>query len=273
MNTNKKPRNRIAELRKEKGLTLQQVADAVSVGNNTISRYETGKREPKLETWMKLANVFDVPVSYIMGTDNINAIRETRILHNTSLGSLAEMTGISEKRLKSIEQFETVPTVQEWFLIAEVLCVPVSEIQGTRKGINNFNLPNENFIKLVNEFDATNEKGEVPNISGSEAHFIGTSIDAYKLLLSNLISLDQKYKTDVYKNFLNTVTTLTTLFAIIPDKGKNETERRKIYKLLTDQLSALIHNIAKTKSGKLLLDINEEPFKTDDKANNSSSKK
>lgn len=70
MSKNEKPHNRIAELRKEKGLTLQQVADAIGVGNNTISRYETGKREPKLETWLKLADFFGVSVSYLQGISN-----------------------------------------------------------------------------------------------------------------------------------------------------------------------------------------------------------
>lgn len=72
MSEQKKPHNRIAELRKEKGLTLQQVADAIGVGNNTISRYETGKREPKLETWIKLADFFNVPVSYLQGVGEYN---------------------------------------------------------------------------------------------------------------------------------------------------------------------------------------------------------
>lgn len=67
MSENEKLHNRIAELRKEKGLTLQQVADAIGVGNNTISRYETGNREPKLETWKKLAKFFKAPVSYLQG--------------------------------------------------------------------------------------------------------------------------------------------------------------------------------------------------------------
>ena len=62
--------NRIKEARKKKGLSLQQVADAVGVGNNTISRYETGKREPKLETWQALANFFDVTVPYLQGIDD-----------------------------------------------------------------------------------------------------------------------------------------------------------------------------------------------------------
>lgn len=59
--------NRLKQLRKEKGLLLEQVGKAVGLATNTISRYETGKREPKLETWQKLANFFNVPVDYLLG--------------------------------------------------------------------------------------------------------------------------------------------------------------------------------------------------------------
>lgn len=67
MNENKKPHNRIAELRKEKSLTLQQVADAIGVGNNTISRYETGNRKPSEKALTKISNLFRVPVPYLQG--------------------------------------------------------------------------------------------------------------------------------------------------------------------------------------------------------------
>ena len=66
----KKPHNRIAELRKDRGLTIQQVADGIGVSNGTISRYEKGTREPKLETWIKLAFYFDVPVAYLQGVSD-----------------------------------------------------------------------------------------------------------------------------------------------------------------------------------------------------------
>lgn len=59
--------NRIKELRKEKNLTLEQVGKDMNLATNTISRYETGKREPKLKTWNKLAEYFNVPTSYLMG--------------------------------------------------------------------------------------------------------------------------------------------------------------------------------------------------------------
>lgn len=63
------PSNRIKELREEKGITLQQLGNAVHLAPNTISQYETGKREPKLRTWQKLADYFGVSASYLQGID------------------------------------------------------------------------------------------------------------------------------------------------------------------------------------------------------------
>ncbi len=39
------------------------------MANNTLSQYETGKREPKLETWQALADFFNVSVPYLQGID------------------------------------------------------------------------------------------------------------------------------------------------------------------------------------------------------------
>ena len=63
-------KNRLKELRKEEGLSLEQVGKGVGLATNTISRYETGKREPKLETCQKLADFFKVPTEYLMGITN-----------------------------------------------------------------------------------------------------------------------------------------------------------------------------------------------------------
>lgn len=62
-------KNRIKQVRKERKETLQQVADAVGLSNGTIANYENGKREPNLETWIKLANHFGVAVGYLQGVD------------------------------------------------------------------------------------------------------------------------------------------------------------------------------------------------------------
>lgn len=59
--------NRIKELRQKNNLTLKELGQKVGMANNTISQYETGKREPKIETWNKLADYFHVPVAYLKG--------------------------------------------------------------------------------------------------------------------------------------------------------------------------------------------------------------
>lgn len=61
--------NRLRKLREDKGLTLEEVGKGVGLAANTISRYETGKREPRLKTWQKLADFFSVSVSYLQGVD------------------------------------------------------------------------------------------------------------------------------------------------------------------------------------------------------------
>lgn len=61
-------KNRLKQLRTEKGLTQEELGEQVGLANNTISRYETGSNEPtKFETWQKLADFFNVPVDYLLG--------------------------------------------------------------------------------------------------------------------------------------------------------------------------------------------------------------
>ena len=67
--------NRIRECRKNKKLTLQQLSEELAKNNfkisaDAIGKYERGNREPKLETWMKLAEFFNVPMSYLTGVSD-----------------------------------------------------------------------------------------------------------------------------------------------------------------------------------------------------------
>lgn len=58
--------NRIAELRKEKGMTLKQLAKEFNIRDNTLSQYETGKRSPQLGLLQEMAKFFDVSIEYII---------------------------------------------------------------------------------------------------------------------------------------------------------------------------------------------------------------
>lgn len=67
-------KNRIRELRKEKGLTLKELSQQLKdkgtpLSASSLIKYERGERNPKLETWIKLADFFNVPISYLQGAD------------------------------------------------------------------------------------------------------------------------------------------------------------------------------------------------------------
>lgn len=57
--------NRIAELRKEKGMTLKKLAEELNIRDNTLSQYETGKRSPQLGLLQEIANYFNVSIEYL----------------------------------------------------------------------------------------------------------------------------------------------------------------------------------------------------------------
>ena len=65
--SNLKPNNRLREIRLSKDLTLKKVADDIGISENGLCNYELGKREPKLKTWIKLADYFNVSASYLQG--------------------------------------------------------------------------------------------------------------------------------------------------------------------------------------------------------------
>ena len=58
---------RLHELRKEKALSQQQVADAVDIGFSTYRRYENGQREPDASTLVRMADFYDVTADYLLG--------------------------------------------------------------------------------------------------------------------------------------------------------------------------------------------------------------
>ena len=61
---------RLKDLRKEKGYTLEQVAEKLNTTKITISRYENNLREPKRETISQLAKLFNVSTDYLHGHTN-----------------------------------------------------------------------------------------------------------------------------------------------------------------------------------------------------------
>ncbi|MBE6806665.1 MAG: helix-turn-helix transcriptional regulator [Ruminococcaceae bacterium] len=64
---------RLRELRKARGISQLKLAMDLNTNQNTISRYETGEREPGIAELITLADYFDVSIDYLLErTDNPN---------------------------------------------------------------------------------------------------------------------------------------------------------------------------------------------------------
>lgn len=58
---------RLRELRKEKNLSMKQLAEKFNLSESTISLYERGLHEPEFDTLKKFADYFDVTIDYLLG--------------------------------------------------------------------------------------------------------------------------------------------------------------------------------------------------------------
>ena len=88
--------NRIKETRLNKSISQKKLADVLDTTQQAISLYESGKREPKIETWQKLADFFKVSVPYIQGltytTDELIEIVHEFYFEGYILGEIGSLT-------------------------------------------------------------------------------------------------------------------------------------------------------------------------------------
>ncbi len=63
-------RNDVRELRASRGLSQQQLAQALDVSRQTINSIETGRYTPSLPLAIALARYFDKPVEDIFDADD-----------------------------------------------------------------------------------------------------------------------------------------------------------------------------------------------------------
>ncbi|MDD6478575.1 MAG: helix-turn-helix transcriptional regulator [Oscillospiraceae bacterium] len=62
---------RLKEIRKSRGISQLKMAFDLNTNQNTISRYETGEREPGITELIKIADYFNISIDYLLErTDN-----------------------------------------------------------------------------------------------------------------------------------------------------------------------------------------------------------
>jgi transcriptional regulator with XRE-family HTH domain len=70
-------KKRISELRKKKGLTLEELGNMVGLGRNTVYYWEEKGAVPNDSVLLKLSEIFDESIDYLLGNDKRVSQRQT----------------------------------------------------------------------------------------------------------------------------------------------------------------------------------------------------
>lgn len=94
---------RLKQLRTEKKMTQQALADLVNVNRVTYTNWENGKREPELDKVVELATELNSTVDYLLGNSDINYLDITeKELKNLSKEEAQILSDEMKKNLFSI---------------------------------------------------------------------------------------------------------------------------------------------------------------------------
>lgn len=77
---------RLRELRKGKGFTMEKMADELGISSGSISNYENGQRLPDIEVAAKIADYFGVSIDYLIGRTDTKTVKEDERKVCDSLG-------------------------------------------------------------------------------------------------------------------------------------------------------------------------------------------
>lgn len=86
----------LKHLRKQKGITQQEIANEINTSRSCISNYESGNRQPDNQTIKLIADFFDVSVDYLFGRSEVKTLIKSNSLMNDIQDVLSEITSKKE---------------------------------------------------------------------------------------------------------------------------------------------------------------------------------
>jgi len=99
---NKEIGSRISQLRKEKGITQQELAWKLQMTITCLSRYEQGHRMPRMDTIDKIAKIFNVDLNYFLDYSNSNCKKTQDERNNDKETMIAEILMLLSNSSKTI---------------------------------------------------------------------------------------------------------------------------------------------------------------------------
>ncbi|MDT8717631.1 helix-turn-helix transcriptional regulator [Clostridium sp. 19966] len=92
-------------LRSEKGLTQKDLAEYLKISTSAYGFYEQGKREPDMETLIKLAAFFNVSSDFLLGRTNIKNYSESTVALHREDGYEDDLPEEARKEIEEFKEF------------------------------------------------------------------------------------------------------------------------------------------------------------------------
>ncbi len=89
----------LAELRRERGLTQEQLGERLGISNKTVSRWENGNYLPPVEMLVELSGVYNVSINEILSGKRLDE-SETKAAAEENLKSVLEESPFSIEEKK-----------------------------------------------------------------------------------------------------------------------------------------------------------------------------
>ncbi len=106
--------NKIKELRNEKGLLQSDVANYIGKSERMVGFYEKGERDPNTDTLIKLSELFDVSIDYLLGKSSIRNSKKIN-LDDIDIAFASGIKGLNK------ENQETLKNIMEGLLAKQEL--------------------------------------------------------------------------------------------------------------------------------------------------------
>ncbi|MEV6594788.1 helix-turn-helix domain-containing protein [Streptomyces acidicola] len=153
---------RLRSLRRERGMTLADVAVVTGVSESTLSRLESGRRRPSLELLLPLARAYNVPLDDLVG---------------------APRTGDPRIHLKPVKRFGMVfipLSRRPGGIQAFKMIIPASDSRReptpqTHEGFEWLYVLNGRLQLLLGERDLTLAPGEAAEFDSTLPHWLGNA--------------------------------------------------------------------------------------------------
>ena len=94
------------ELRKEKGLSQEQLAEQLGVSRQSVSKWETGEALPETERIIELSRVFDVSIDYLLKPSEVDELS-----HRTEKLEKQHQEMVIQTKLRDKQRFRIISSV------------------------------------------------------------------------------------------------------------------------------------------------------------------